>query len=242
MEQKTINGMARQEVVQKLNAPFEEADIKKDRNGFDYVEIGSFQKRLNEVLGTLNYDFEIDSEEIKIVGGKESIFVTGHITVRYDDGTECCRKSATGGTDIIVVKDTGKAKDSASDLKSAVSDLFKACCKKLGVADDQLRALKNKKIEGQQTRPNSEEVTVKAFLSGEFKDLGGKGYSVTAKINDGDVSLMFWSDAVKKVEEKVKFDKFVQIYTNRTITLAGKWGEYKGKKQFTVSNIGPNCR
>ncbi len=236
MEQKTINGMTRKEIEQKLSAPFAESEIKKDRNGFNYVEIGSYQKRMNEVLGVLNYDFEVDSQEIKTVGGKESVFLIGHITVRYDDGTECCRKSATGGTDIIVVKDTGKAKDSASDLKSALSDLFKACCKKLGVSDDQLRALKNEKSEGQ-TSKSAEEVTVKAFLSGDFKDLGGKGYSVTAKIDDGDVSLMFWSDAVKKVEEKVKFDKFVQIYTNRTITLVGKWGEYKGKKQFTVSNL-----
>lgn len=110
----TINGHSPKEVGELLKAPFDESKIKRrDDNNSVYFPVEVFKERLDEVVGVMNYDYELKSiKRIESVGtGKMSIIeVQVTITIKNDDGVPVKKCEGIGATPMIIVSATGNEK------------------------------------------------------------------------------------------------------------------------------------
>ena len=120
--------------AQELAKPFPPEVIKQVRKGsaqLDYVPVSEVIARMNSVLGTSGWSYEIDDYGHDQIN-PDHLFarVTVHATV---DGSECVR----GGIGGAVIKrrnsDDKIVSEIGDDLKSAVSDALKKACQALGV-------------------------------------------------------------------------------------------------------------
>ena len=118
----TVNGKSLDQVLSELKAPFPEEELKKNEKNETYIPVESLESRLNSVIGVLNYDTLVTYEGIQEVLGR-FVVVAKTILIIYDDERNVLiRKSALGGSNIIVVKDTGKP----SSLKPTSVPIFGA--------------------------------------------------------------------------------------------------------------------
>ena len=121
----TVNGKSLDQVLSELKAPFPEEELKKNEKNETYIPVESLESRLNSVIGVLNYDTLVTYEAIQEVLGR-FVVVAKTILIIYDDERNALiRKSALGGSNIIVVKDTGKPSSLKTDIAAAQSESFK---------------------------------------------------------------------------------------------------------------------
>jgi hypothetical protein len=123
----TVNGKSLDQVLSELKAPFPEEELKKNEKNETYIPVESLESRLNSVIGVLNT--LVTYEGIQEVLGR-FVVVAKTILIIYDDERNALiRKSALGGSNIIVVKDTGKPSSLKTDIAAAQSESFKNVCK-----------------------------------------------------------------------------------------------------------------
>ena len=121
----TVNGKSLDQVLSELKAPFPEEELKKNEKNETYIPVESLESRLNSVIGVLNYDTLVTYEGIQEVLGR-FVVVAKTILIIYDDERNALiRKSALGGSNIIVVKDTGKPISQLHNRK--VSKMYVSC-------------------------------------------------------------------------------------------------------------------
>ena len=141
----TVNGKSLDQVLSELKAPFPEEELKKNEKNETYIPVESLESRLNSVIGVLNYDTLVTYEGIQEVLGR-FVVVAKTILIIYDDERNALiRKSALGGSNIIVVKDTGKPSSLKTDIAAAQSESFKNVCKLLQIGISQIRSGKQRR-------------------------------------------------------------------------------------------------
>ena len=127
----TVNGKSLDQVLSELKAPFPEEELKKNEKNETYIPVESLESRLNSVIGVLNYDTLVTYEGIQEVLGR-FVVVAKTILIIYDDERNALiRKSALGGSNIIVVKDTGKPSSLKTDIAAAQSESLYVSCFRL---------------------------------------------------------------------------------------------------------------
>ena len=116
-----------------LSEPFDEILIYQRSVGgrrFDYVTVAEYIARLNKVLGTGNWNYEIVKCHIQ-PEYKDSVIAQVRVTAKVD-GTMAV-KEGYGGAKVKILK-SGSVMDLGNDFKSAVSDAFKKACQGFGIA------------------------------------------------------------------------------------------------------------
>ena len=212
MVERTINGKSINQVMTELAAPFPE--LKYNNYGYPYVEYEAYKERMDMVVGALRYDFNLREKSFTKVGEKYHISVTGTLTVHDDAGNAVVAKSAIGGADIILSSGTKEAVKIANDEKTASHDVFKSCCRMLGVADKQIREARKTRKPGDSVPQHEGPVEVcRVQVTGAFKTVKN-GYKAPAVIVETgeNIMLVFWKNAVEEVEKLIPFAKFIEAY------------------------------
>ena len=141
----TVNGKSLDQVLSELKAPFPEEELKKNEKNETYIPVESLEERLNSVVGVLNYDNLVTYEGIQEVLGR-FVAVAKTVLIIYDDERNALiRKSALGGSNIIVLKDTGKPSGLKTGIAAAQSESFKNACKLLQIGISQIRSGKQRR-------------------------------------------------------------------------------------------------
>lgn len=137
-ENVTVNGKSLSEVFQALTAPIEGTQTRKD--GTVFIDIQAFEKRINSVVGIMNYNLEFDSAQLVEVEGVHTMIVRAVFELISDDGDVVLKRAANGGSDVVIVNVTGKPDSVKSAVDSAQSEAFKNICKRMNIGVGQLRA------------------------------------------------------------------------------------------------------
>jgi len=122
-----------QEIKDILEAPFAAEDIKKDFNGFDYVDPHLIIRRLNKAFGQDGWQF-VPEERIE---DDFEIIQYGKIGI-IGEGSEWVWKHNCGGKRRTYSKGAEKIPanriSSTNDYKSAISNCLKRCAMMFGIA------------------------------------------------------------------------------------------------------------
>lgn len=247
---RTINGKELCTIMEELSASFAEDQFKVNPAGFNYLPFEVYLERLDNVVGNLNYDFEISQTTWVQIEDKYHISTVGKITLRDDLGEVVTVKSATGDADVIMKK-TGEVVKPGNDAKTAAHDAFKGCCRMLGVGDEQLRDKRKNRngsssgSSGGSSQKGTEEI-VRVLMNGETKSLGGKGYKVPAIIRQtGEkVSLVLWNDAVEAVQKYMPIAEFFTKYNGKEFTAVCTRSSFKynnGSTEEQLVMLRPYC-
>jgi hypothetical protein len=125
--------MAEKSQADQLAEPFDEVLIYQRTIGgrsFDYVTVAEYIARLNKVVGTGNWNYEILKCHVQ-PEYKDSIIAHVRVTASVDG--QVAVKEAYGGAKVKIMK-AGGVMDLGNDFKSAVSDAFKKACQGFGIA------------------------------------------------------------------------------------------------------------
>jgi hypothetical protein len=125
--------MAEKSQADQLTEPFDEVLIYQRTIGgrsFDYVTVAEYIARLNKVLGTGNWNYEILKCHVQ-PEYKDSVIAHVRVTANVDG--QVAVKEAYGGAKVKMMK-AGGVMDLGNDFKSAVSDAFKKACQGFGIA------------------------------------------------------------------------------------------------------------
>lgn len=243
---RTINGKSFKDVVAELSAAFSPNDFKENRYGFHYLPVETYQQRMDEVVGILNYDFTTSEPRTCIVGTRPHISLSGTITIRDDNGNAVTSKSACGGCPVIMLSKEAEAASYKNDLESASADVFKRCCKKLGIAEAQLKQLR--RGNSNNTNRNISDVAGETVslhrvkLRETFSTLGknNSGYSAMVDV-EGEREprkLVIWQPAIDEIEKYIPIAKFVNNYKpNMEFSLYGTlnvWNKNNGQKELQL--------
>lgn len=210
MERK-INGKTLKEVQKELQADFSPNELLINRYGFHYLPEEKIRERLDQAVGIFNYDYEISSPQIVLVGTRPHIALSGCLSIKDDDGNVVTKKSACGGTQIIMINDSGEAASLKNDLDSAASDVFKRCCKKLGIGEKQLRQLRgsNNQKDSNFSKETHELSLFKIKFKEKFSALGKNGYAAKVEHEGAEYKLVIWSNAVPLIEKHYPINEFM---------------------------------
>ncbi len=251
-ELKTINGLTREEMLARLCENIPEERLGHNYAGYAYFGIQVYQDRLNSVVGGGNFDYVEDALCTTVVGGVTAVNIRGTITIRYDDGSVCLQRSAYGSENVGVKSDkdgagrAGEPNDLSNSIKAAATDAFVQCCRKLGIAEQQLRAIRasdkkqNKSGNGDRQRRIADQ-SYRVKISGPCTKIGDKGFKVPALIDNGEkVNLKIWvrSDAYEQISKMVgQVPDFVRKCQGSEITIVGKKGSYNGEAEIEASSL-----
>jgi len=125
--------MSNKSQADQLAEPFDETLIYQRSVGgrqFDYVAVAEYVARLNKVLGSSNWSYEVLKCHVQ-PEYKEHVIAHVRVTATVDGTTAV--KEQYGGAKIKMMK-TGGVMDLGNDFKTAVSDAFKKACQGLGIA------------------------------------------------------------------------------------------------------------
>ena len=125
--------MADKTQAEQLAEPFDDILIYQRSVGgrsFDYVAVAEYIARLNKVLGTGNWNYEILQCHVQ-PEYKDSVVAHVRVTANVDGTTAI--KEAYGGAKVKMMK-SGGVMDLGNDFKSASSDAFKKACQGFGIA------------------------------------------------------------------------------------------------------------
>jgi hypothetical protein len=117
-----------------LAEPFDETLIYQRSLGgrnFDYVAVAEYIARLNNVLGTSNWNYEVLKCHVQ---PEYKDFIISHVRVTANVDGNIAIKEAYGGTKIKRLKDDESVMDLGNDFKIATSDAFKKACQGFGIA------------------------------------------------------------------------------------------------------------
>ena len=255
MKNRMVNGKTLEQLDKELRACFPPDCIKKD-NGADYPYIPAeyFHERMDRVVGPWNYDFTItDTRWFTIEEAVTVVNCIGTLSIKDDDGNVIVSKSA-GGTDTINRNKTGKIVKPANDVKDAVQDAFKACCRMFGVGDVQLRELRKeyeekKKKQKSYSNSNSNKSDdnptekrkvkflskLKSFSSSSGKFIGYKALVVDTDTGESFMLVVYGDTGVKEIEKTCKMNKFIEFYDNgRELTLFGYCQDRGNERQLIM--------
>jgi len=221
----TVNGKSLDQVLSELKAPFPEEELKKNEKNETYIPVESLESRLNSVIGVLNYDTLVTYEGIQEVLGR-FVVVAKTILIIYDDERNALiRKSALGGSNIIVVKDTGKPSSLKTDIAAAQSESFKNVCKLLQIGISQIRSGKQRREE-----KNLYKIRFTSSLSA-----GNKCYKADCVDIATEEKFLFviFSGQYSKIEKYVEFSKFVRTYREgKELAFYGRKDEFHGQRRI----------
>tara|TARA_B100000029_G_scaffold516042_1_gene626372 strand:- start:5539 stop:6186 length:648 start_codon:yes stop_codon:yes gene_type:complete len=125
--------MSEKTQAEQLAEPFDDTLIYQRSVGgrsFDYVAVAEYIARLNKVLGTGNWSYEVLKCHVQ-PEYKDSVIAHVRVTASVDG--KAAVKEAYGGAKIKIMK-SGGVMDLGNDFKSAVSDAFKKACQGFGIA------------------------------------------------------------------------------------------------------------
>ncbi len=250
-EMRTINGKPLNVILEELSANIPEELIKRTYDGYAYFAIHVYQDRLNEVVGQANYNYSEDNLCTVTVNGVTAVNVRGTITLKYDDGTACIERTAYGSENVGVASESesgkaGKPNGLSNSVKAAATDAFVQCCRKLGIADKQLRDIracdkdKGKRRGGSEMRRGSGQ-EYKLRLDGAIRAIGEKGFKASALLNGNErVNVKIWvnSDAYKQITSQMgNIQTFATKCKGIDITVIGVKGIYNGEAEIEVNSL-----
>ena len=201
----TVNGKSLDQVLSELKAPFPEEELKKNEKNETYIPVESLESRLNSVIGVLNYDTLVTYEGIQEVLGR-FVVVAKTILIIYDDERNALiRKSALGGSNIIVVKDTGKPSSLKTDIAAA------------------------------QSKQRREEKNLYKIRFTSSLSAGNKCYKADCVDIATEEKFLFviFSGQYSKIEKYVEFSKFVRTYREgKELAFYGRKDEFHGQRRI----------
>jgi hypothetical protein len=125
--------MAEKSQAEQLAEPFDEMLIFPRSIGgkqFDFVNVAEYIARLNKVVGTGNWNYEILKCHVQ---PEYKDNVIAHVRIVANVDGQVAVKEAYGGTKIKMLK-SGEVMNLGNDFKIAVSDAFKKACQGFGIA------------------------------------------------------------------------------------------------------------
>lgn len=139
-----VNGKPLFQIEEELAVPFPREKTKRNRNGEPYFPVEVYEERLIEVLGGRRW-FNIDCSPAQVyqVGERYVISVCVAVEILSDSNEIIWKKSASGGSNVIIINSSGEAKSLKSDIKSAMSEALKNVYQQFGIGIGQLRQMKN---------------------------------------------------------------------------------------------------
>ena len=249
---RTVNGKPLNQVMKELQEPLPESAVRDNQSGYPYIPIEEYRKRLDEVVGVLNYDYRLSKADWVTVGDKEHMSCLGTLIIRDDAGKIVTVKMATGDADVITRNSDGAAVKTGNDAKTADKDAFKSCCRLLGIGDAQLREQrKGKNGKGgasgkysTNTQQNASEENIRIVVRGAFSSLGGKGYKAPAVIKETgeQVSLILWKEGIEAVQKHMSISDFLDKYKNKEFSVVATRNTFitkNGKKEEQVIMLRP---
>ena len=132
----TINGKTIEQVQKEFKMPFDSSLTKENLNGFVYVESSNYRERLDNVIGIFNYDEEYKQVEVVNLSNAYEIAVICRLTIKDDNGNVVKIVEASGGSKVIIPKESGKPQAMKNDLDTACIDAYRRCCVRLGIGND----------------------------------------------------------------------------------------------------------
>lgn len=255
----TINGHMPYEIGELLKAPFDQSLVKQrtDNKSF-YFPTEAFKDRFDEVIGVMNYDYEIKSVrrvESVATGKKSIVEVQLVITIKDDDGIPVKRCEGIGATPMIIVSATGAEKNPNADVVKAEQNAFKHLCQSLfGMANDQLSELndfgKNERSGGYYSQSQAGNtagsyasttlqglpqgiVTEKLKITEGFSLRGNNIYGKAETPNCKDCDIVIFQKEQSAITSRMPIDQFISTYTvGKELSMKGSYGEFKGRTQF----------
>lgn len=243
----TINGQPLSVIEEELRKPIPDEELDETREGFLSIPVETYEKRLDEVIGVLNYDRISQGGEIVEVAGQLVATATTFINIYDDEGNVCLRKSSPGAANIIIIKDTGRPKNVKSDIASATSESFKNCCKLLKIGIEQIRddrrrkkeeAKKKEKTKNSNVEQSNKTVSPEVLHKVRFQSRlssGNKFYSaeVIDTKTDENLKLMIFKREIPLIEEYISFDEFTNVYgIGKELSFYGYINEFRGERQI----------
>lgn len=242
----TINGHTLQEIGVLMKKPFDEnLFAKSEKDQSMYLPTEHFKNRLDEVIGVMNYDYELKSvrryESVLAQGPKPLIEVQITITIKDDDGVPVKKCDGIGVTPAIVISDTGKEKNPNSDVSIAEKNAFKHLCQNVfGMADEQLSQLnsksaKNKNSDSQQASADLPKGNMKEkiYLTKGFSRGGNNLYAKGKTETYQDIDIVIFGRELPGITKYMSESDFISKYTTGSeITLNGNYGMFNGRIQF----------
>lgn len=119
------------EVIAGLEKPFPPEAVRQRQGGggamLDYIEWPTAVRRLNDAVGTNNWDFAVSDPQF--IGGGDGGYAVciGHLTIRFPDGTSATKGAAGGNA-------YGRGMNPDDAAKGAASDALKKSASLFGVA------------------------------------------------------------------------------------------------------------
>lgn len=242
---RTINGREPSEVTALLTEEIPENLLDHNPSGYAFFPKDVYQNRLDDVIGVLNYSFEITEPQLVTIGSRQHIALKGSLIIRDDDGNVFCVKDATGCVPVIIVKETQEAAAAKNDFESAASDAFKRCCKLLGIGRRQLKEerKKGKKSSSERsTASNQPSTLMRVQIKSSWKALGTKGHSCNVVVLQGgtpaDYELVVWESGRAKIEEIIPMEKFMKLYVpGKEFSLMGHLSVFNGRNGTSRTQI-----
>lgn len=230
----TVNGKPLDQVLSELKAPFPEEEIKKNEKNETYIPVEGLEERLNSVVGVLNYDILVTYEGIQEVLGR-FVAVAKTILIIYDDERNVLiRKSALGGSNIIVLKDSGKPAGLKTDIAAAQSESFKNVCKLLQIGISQIRSGKQRRGQNGNKQHREEKKLYKIRFTSSLS-AGSKCYKADCvEIETGEkIQFVIFSGQYSKIEKYIEFSKFVRTYREgKELAFYGRKDEFHGQRRI----------
>ncbi len=228
MKERTINGIAIQEVWRRLNEEFPLEYVKcHPTSKMNYVSVEKIEERLNEVVGMENWNFFTDPPQLCRFGkdNHESCVVSGKL-VLYDDDRIPIVRSTCGAADVIYPKGSSRPTSVANAMDSAVQDVFKRCAKRFGIA----RMKKAVCVDCGNSRPNAEKLMKVIFLE-PFRALPRGGAKAKVSYEEHTVEMVIWTKQWEMLQKKYG-DKFRIGGKLNEITFIGEEKVYRGTNQL----------
>ena len=188
---------------------------------------------MNSVIGVLNYDTLVTYEGIQEVLGR-FVVVAKTILIIYDDERNALiRKSALGGSNIIVVKDTGKPSSlkRISQLHNRKVSKMYVSCFQIGIS--QIRSGKQRR--GQNgTKQRREEKNLYKIRFTSSLSAGNKCYKADCVDIATEEKFLFviFSGQYSKIEKYVEFSKFVRTPEGKELAFYGRKDEFHGQRRI----------
>ena len=246
----TVNGHSLKEIGELMRAPFDESLFVIRDDGTQYLPSEHFKNRLDEVVGVMNYDYEIKSisrhESVFATGPKPLIEVQITITIKDDDGVPVKRCEGVGVASAIIVSATGKEKNPNGDVAIAEKAAIKHLCQNVfGMADEQLTQ-KNAKNSGNSQKGTSnntqsaanndlpkgiikEKISITQGFTRRSANLYAKGRSEHCDNFD----IVIFGKDIPEITKYMPEEAFINKYpAGSELNMSGSYGDFNGKTQF----------